>query len=422
MKRPEVSGTKILEALLANIRPIAVLEGSSRSSKTYSILQYLILQALQRPGLVVRSFRDDQTTCRKTVAADFQKIVLDQFPWLWLQGSWNKTDALFTYPNGSVHSFEGCDPAKLHGMAQDIAHLNEVMEIGYESWAQIAARTRGLKILDYNPSATRHWVFDTVLTRTGEVFYHHSTFRDNPFLTSVQVAEILAWEPTPENIARGTANRWQWDVYGLGKRGRREGTIITNWEITDAFPERWVCSRWGFGLDFGFSADPSALIECAIFQDALYLSEWVYETGLVSNISQSNPSLPSLELRFRETELDKNAKVYADSARPDLIAGLSASGYNVIPTVKNKDSILDGLQRLQGIKIFVHRASQNIQRELENYTWRKERSTGKQLDEPIDEWNHALDAVRYWALAELEPKGSGPAGRQLEADSDYRYT
>jgi phage terminase large subunit len=419
--KSEVSGTPILDALLYNERPIAVLEGSSRSSKTYSIMQYLILQALQRPGLVVRSFRHDQTTCRKTVAADFQKILIDQFPWLWMQGSYNKTEALFTYPNGSVHSFEGCDPAKLHGLAQDIAHLNEVMEIGYDSWAQIAARTRGLKILDYNPSMTRHWVFDAVLKREGEVFYHHSTYKDNPFLSAPQVAEIESWEPTPANVARGTANKWQWEVYGQGKRGRREGTILANWEPCENFPERWACTRWGFGLDFGFSADPSALIECAIFQNALYLSEWVYETGLVSNISQSNPALPSLELRFQQNELDKNARIYADSARPDLIAGLSASGYNVIPTVKNKDSILDGLQRLQGIKLFVHRASQNIQRELENYTWKKDRA-GRQLDEPVDDWNHAIDAVRYWALAELEPKGHRPGGRQVEADSDYKYT
>lgn len=421
MAKTEICGTPILDALLANERPIAVLEGSSRSSKTYSILQYLILQALQRPGLVVRSFRHDQVTCRKTVAADFQRILVEQFPWLWKAGSWNKTEAVFSYPNGSVHSFEGCEPAKLHGMSQDVAHLNEVMEIGWDSWAQIGPRTRWLKVLDYNPSMTHHWVFDTVLSRTGEVFYHHSTFRDNPFLTAPQVAEIMAWEPTPENVARGTANKWQWEVYGLGKRGRREGTIYPNWEITDNFPERWVCQRWGFGLDFGFSADPSALIECAIFQGGLYLSEWVYEKGLVSNISQSNPALPSLELRFQENELDKNARIYADSARPDLIANLAAAGYNVIPTVKNKDSILDGIQRLQGVKIFVHRASQSIQRELENYVWAKDRA-GRQLDEPIDDWNHALDAVRYWALAELDPSGSRPAHRQLEADSDYRYT
>ena len=353
----------------------------------------------------MRSFRADQTVCRKTLVPDFQWVMATQFSELpFHRGTWNKQESCYTFSNGSKYFFDGCDAAKLHGMRQDIAHLNEVMEIGYSSWNQIAARTTGLKIFDYNPSLTHHWLFDTILTRPETEFaYIHSTFKDNRFLSGEQVAEISAWEPTKLNTQQGTANKWLWDVYGLGKRGRREGAIYTRWEITRDWPDRYACNRWGYGLDFGYSIDPTALIECCLFQGSLYIRERIYETKLVATVSESNPNIPCIETRYKELEIDRHAKQYADSARPDSIAELSGVGYNVIPVHKNPGSINSGINRVQRFRIFVHIDSQNLQRELENYTWQRDRKTEQILDKPIDEFNHGLDAVRYWGMEELEP-------------------
>ena len=397
-----ITGTKNLRALFDNKKPIIILEGSTRSTKTYSIIQYIITQCLQSK-ITARSFRSDQTVCRKTLVPDFLAILAESFPELSLKG-WNKTEACYTFNNGSQYSFEGCDAAKLHGMKQDIAHLNEVMEIEFASWNQIKVRTTGLKIFDYNPSLTHHWLFATVMKRDKETFnYVHSTYKDNPFLEKSQVAEIEAWEPTRENVRHGTDDKWLWEVYGLGKRGRRKGTIYTRWDITDTWPERMACNRWGYGLDFGFSIDPTALIECCLFQDELYIRERIYETGLVATISESNPNFPSIENRYKELDIDKTAKQIADRARPDSIAELAGIGYNVMPYHQSINAINPGIQRLQRFRMKVHIGSHNLQNELENYTWKIDKLTEEVKDIPIDKFNHGLDAVRYWGMENLEP-------------------
>jgi len=398
----EITGTKNLRALFDNKKPIIILEGSTRSTKTYSIIQFIITFCLQNK-IVARSFRSDQTVCRKTLVPDFLAILSESFPELSLSG-WNKTEACYTFPNGSQYSFEGCDPAKLHGMKQDIAHLNEVMEISYKSWNQIKVRTSGLKAIDYNPSLTQHWLFATVMKRDKSKFaYLHSTYKDNPFLALDQVAEIESWEPTKINEDEGTADAWLWDVYGLGKRGRRKGAIYTRWEITDQWPERMACNRWGYGLDFGFSIDPTALIECCLFQDELYVRERVYETGLVATISESNPNFPSIEKRMVDLRVDKTAKIYADRSKPDSIAELAGVGYNVLPYHQSVNAINPGIQRLQRFRIKVHIGSQNLQNEFENYTWVIDPKTDEVTDVPIDKFNHGLDSVRYWGMENLEP-------------------
>jgi phage terminase large subunit len=399
----KIDGSKNLKVLLDNKKPIVVLEGSSRSTKTFSIIQYFILACLENKKHIHRSFRAEQTVCRKTLIPDFMEIMATSFPELSMK-SWNKQEACYTFPNGSQFLFDGCDTGKLHGMRQDSAHLNEVMEFPYSAWTQIAARTTGLKVFDFNPSLTHHFVFSTILTRDEKEFtYNHSTYKDNKHLSSEQVGEIEGWEPNAVNDRAGTSDQWLWDVYGLGKRGRRQGAIYKRWQITEKWPDRWACQRWGYGLDFGFSVDPTALIECCLFQDNVYLRQRIYQTGLVATRSESNPRIPCIQNHYEELDIDKNAKQYADSARPDSIAELAGVGWNVIPTHKGRDSVNSGIQRLQRFNLQVHISSQDLQIELENYSWMMDRATEEIKDVPEDKFNHGLDAARYWAMEELEP-------------------
>ena len=136
----------------------------------------------------------------------------------------------------------------------------------------------------------------------------------------------------------------------------------------------------------------------------------MYETGLVAQVSQTQPGLPSLELRFREARLDTRAHIWADAARPDLIRSLAVAGYNVAAARKEKDSVLHGIDLLRSRNLRVARCSQNLQRELEQYVWKRDRATGQWQDEPEDAWNHGVDAIRYWALEELCPRREAPAG------------
>ncbi len=420
---PEIKATTLLDELINHDWEIAVLEGSSRSSKTFSIVQYLVLECLQKPGTLVRGFRNDGTTCGKTIVQDFILVMRSQFK-IFNSDLWNKQEKTYRFPNGSVFTFDGTmDIAKLHGLRQDIAWLNEVMEITSDAWMQIEMRTTRKVLMDYNPSITSHWVFNSILTRDAGVFYNHSTYRDNPFLSDRQISAIQGLEPTPANVKRGTANEWAWRVYGLGERAGREGRIYTNYRQTDHWPDPGLCIRHGYGLDFGFSKDPTALVECALYNDELYLRAVVYATGLLTTRPVSRPSTPSLEGSMESEGVSKNDLILADNARPDSIAELQAAAWNVAPCTKGKDSILNGIQLLQGFTLVVHRQSVKIIEELENYTWKKHNATGQWLDEPIDEYNHALDAARYWATsnlhaAQIRPPSARIANLPTHAQSD----
>lgn len=388
----------------ANFKQIVCLEGSMRSTKTWGWIEYCINLGAQQPELIMTAFRADAATHENAAIRDFKRLIIqDDYVNLWKTGKWNATAKRFTFPNGSILEFAGTnDPAKLHGPERDIAILNEAMEISYDAYRQIAGRTRLLTILDWNPSFNHHWVFDKIMTRDDHL-YVHSTYKDNPFLSAKQIDEIERTDPSKlENVRQGTADKWFWEVYGLGKRGRREGCILEMWDVTDFWPERHLCQRWGYGLDYGFSQDPTALVECALYQDDLYLREHIYETGLIAQSNPLEPQIPSIEGKMRELGIDQNIRIHAENARPEINRALQLSGYKVVPTIKTRDSIIAGIDRMKSQPIKIFRSSQNLQMEAESYSWAKN-SKGQWLDVPEDRNNHGIDGARYWALAELQP-------------------
>lgn len=377
-----------------------VLEGSSGSAKTYSILHYLIEKALGKKRRIVAG-RHDSTTCDDSIIADFQAIMQDHFN-IWSDARWNGTNKRYLFPNGSTFKFKGTNkPSKLHGPRQDIFWGNEVIEMTYDAHRQIAIRTSEEIIYDFNPSLNSHWVFDKIGGR-DDCKWLHSTFRDNPFLPEADRIEILSFDPdNPDNVRQGTADKWAWEVYGLGKRGRREGVIFDIApEIIDYWPEPHLCDKWGYGQDFGFSADPAAFIECCIFQGKLHLREIFYEPGLITIKSHAQPNIPSIQGRYEDMGISRQAKIKADGSRPEQIAELVAEGYNVSATPKGPGSIIAGIDLMKRFPIYVHRTSNNLQMEFQQYAWKKH-ANGVQLNEPEDAWNHGIDAARYWAMDEL---------------------
>lgn len=401
---PDIPVTKNYKRLKKNDAAgkfFKVLEGSSGSGKTISIIQYLVEKALMQKRRIT-AFRNDQATCRDSIIADFKFVMIEQFG-VWNPMAWNASNFDYTFPNGSVFQFRGAsDPGKLHGPRREIAWLNEVMEISYGAFTQIAQRTNEEMIMDFNPSFNYHWVFEKVMKRDNCV-HTHSTFRDNPMLPENDRKQILSYEPTPENKAAGTADQFNWDVYGLGRRGRREGAIFEIWDITDDWPDKMLCQRWGYGLDYGFSLDPSALVECALFQDTIYLREHFYEKKLVAQENPLDPTIDSIETHLRACKVPEDARIHADNARPEFNYALRKSGFKVVETKKSPTSVLTSIDRLRSYPLKVHRDSQNLQREIEAYCW-DTNVAGEYLAKPVDRDNHLVDGARYWALAELEPR------------------
>lgn len=412
-----------------------MLEGSSRSGKTWAILFFLISLALDpsavnRKRLVIRCFRHNATTNAKTIVADFLHIMQNEISYeesgkfyslFNSVGKWNKSTKTYAFFNGSTISFEGADdPQKLQGAKQDIAWFNEAMEIIPDSMAQISMRTTLLKIADWNPSLTSHWAFQIIERNIG-VRYCHSTYKDNfdrktgkSNIEPAIVSEIEALDPSkPENIRAGTADPYKWDVYGLGKRGAREGQVFPriHWDVIDDkdFPPQAVCQRYGYGGDFGFSQDPTAFIDCRFHNDALYVKQLVYEQNLFIGKNSQDPLIPSLELRLEELERDPKfsfnrlSKQVWDCSDPRSIEVLRALGYNAHPCVKGADSVLYGINLMKQYRIFICRSSQKVQIEFENYCWKK-RPDGTFSDIPEDANNHAIDAIRYWVMDALKPR------------------
>ena len=398
-----------------------ILEGSSRSGKTWSIIQFLVMlcikpSLLSRDSIVVRCYRNDATTTQGTVVDDFIEIMTkifgghdDNGKWISLMdsaGKWNSTLKKYSFINGSSLQFLGANDAqKLQGKKATISWLNEAMEITDAARRQIDARTELFSICDFNPSETSHWIFSSVMKNPIWHLYCHSTYKDNrENLSPQQIYAIESTQPTPENIKNGTANARFWDVYGLGKRGQREGQIFPriHWDLIDDadFPQINVCQRFGYGMDFGFSQDPSVCVECALSRDNIYVREIFYETSLLIGKNSEDPSIPSIQGRLEDANISKLTPIFCDCAYPQEIAFLRACGYNAQPCRKGAGSINAGLNLLKQFRIYIVRSSQNIQTEFENYAY-KQKPDGSFTDIPEDRYNHAIDAIRYWGERNL---------------------
>lgn len=418
------------------------LEGSSRSGKTWAILQWIVFACLEpktfipnyeRDSLEVRCMRHDATTSRATIWHDLQKIIeslgLKEGP----DGlRLNRRDMEIAFPNGSKIMFGGAsDPGKLHGLGSDIVFFNEAMMISRAAVDQMEMRTRIGFIFDWNPSLNEHWIFkqgfdktcdygpDEKMAGSPKVFYAHSTYLDNTEnLTVGQIASIEQFEMTPGNIERGTANQHMWDIYGLGKRGFLEGRIITPERVSfvedDEFPtsKQWECH--GYGLDWGFSEDPTALIECAIFNKKLYVRELVYKKKLMP---MPDPTLPEDETVLgwlKALGIKSHDVIVADSARTDLNAGLRRAGFCVVDAYKPYGgSIEPGIALMNQRRWCVTDSSYNVKFELENWCWATDRY-GNQLNTAGKKHNHAMDAIRYWLQTFVDTSNTVKIERDTE--------
>ena len=360
-----------------------VCEGGSRSSKTWSICQALLaLGHEQKTRIVIARLR--RTWIKPTVLDTFVKVCksLD----LWDEEKFNKTELIYTL-NGSTYEFYGLDDSqKLHGIEAGYFWINEATESSKDDFDQLEQRCTGKWLLDYNPSTDEHWIYDSVLRRE-DVKYIHSTQLDNPYLPEHIRAKIMSYEPTAHNLQQGTADDFKWKVYGLGVRSRREGAIYTWWSESDQWPTggKWTC----YGLDWGFTHDPTALIEVIYNGGKLWVKELIYETGL------TNTDIAA------KCGLQRHDEIIADSAEPKSIEDIRRAGFRIRGVKKGTDSVRSGIDKLKSIEIVVHKDSLNIIRELKAYSWKRDHRTNQAINVPEDDNNHALDALRYVAMEKL---------------------
>ena len=362
--------------------------GGTRSGKTYSTLQLLhtLIPKADKAGDVTSVVSETLPHLKRGAVRDFEKIVGHP---LAMDAAWNATDLTYTYPNGAKLEFFSADnPGKVQGPARKRLFANECNHIGWETFVQLDVRTTKTVFLDYNPCES-FWAIENVETRPNCITIV-TTYRDNlAFLTPAQVQAIEA----------NKDNKQWWEVYGEGKIGRLEGTIY-DFDLVDAMPEGLTEV---YGLDFGFTNDPTALVRIAADtgRREAWVRQVIYDTRLLNRDIIARMDAAGVSKR--------GVEIFADCAEPKSIEDIYQAGYNIKPCDKDapvrSDKLRFQLQLMQGWRLHFTKDSLDLIKEGRNYIWARDKN-GAALNYPIDDYNHAIDALRYGLWTKF---GSGAA-------------
>lgn len=366
-------------------------QGSSRSSKTYNTLIWLIVYLLQHPKTRAAIVRKSMPTIKGSVYHDFEEIMKDKMG-LWADTCMNKTEMVYRFPNGSELEFFGCDnEQKMRGRKRDVLYCNEANELAFIEWQQLKMRTTRFAIVDYNPSySDDHWL--CTLNADPRTYHFITTYKDNPFLEQAVIDEIESLKDK---------NPALWQIYGLGLQAVVEGLIFKNVDVVDNIP-RGAMEWHRKGVDYGFTNDSTAIVDVYIHGRDMYIDEVCYRTQMLTGDI----------IRELKDPTDPNVKIIAESADPRMNTEIRRAGLNLHEVRKYKGSIEAGITKMLEYNIHVTRRSVNVLKEFHNYTYQQTRD-GRWLNTPIDAFNHAIDACRYVILEEV--LGGPPKKLDLDA-------
>ena len=385
--------TAIFERNYDSTAKIVVNRGGTRSSKTYSINQICALWLItgkygeneylsEGTWTSVRKYR---TNLDGTIIRDFEEILKSNNWYDIVQH--NKTKKTYKFRNRLGEFIGADDQQKLRGAKRNILYCNEANELEYkQEFFQLLMRTENKIFVDFNPDDEQVWINQELEIKrskeVGDVDVIVSNYKDNIYLPKSLIKEIEYLQQTDKEF---------WKIYGLGEYGNISGIVFENVNYVDTMPD---CKLVAYGLDFGYSLDPSACVAVYRKDDELYLKEILYEKGL-TNQDLANKLKPIVERN----------EVICDSAEPKSIEELFRMNINAKGAVKGKDSILNGIDILKRFKINVVNSS-NLKKEFRSYKWAVDKY-GNSLQKPVDKFNHLLDALRYVALIHLKKHNRG---------------
>lgn len=381
-KELTIQASRIFEENYNAVERFIVNIGGTRSSKTTSILQTLIVKALSaEEPMTISVVRKSFPSLKITAYRDFINM-LKQME-LYDENNHSKQDNTYLLNNTLFEFFSIDNEQKKRGSKRDILFINEAQELEYDSFFQLNIRTTKQVYIDFNPSEI-FW-YNEKLENRDDVKVIHSTYKDNPFLPANQVAEIERLKETDDIY---------WQIYGLGEfAGNRK--LIYQYNVCETIPIE-AAKMIALGLDWGYSNDETALVEVWKNDNQLYINELIYEKGL------TNSDLATL---MKHIGVDKYIDIYCDSAEPKSIEELRRFGFNAKAVIKGPDSVMNGIDILRRHRINVTKDSTNVIREMSRYKWMEK--DGVLLNKPIDMWNHSLDAIRYVALMKLSETKRG---------------
>lgn len=373
----ETSATNKIKRLNKRLRCVC---GGTSASKTISILLYLIARAqTDKKATTTSVVSESFPHLRKGAIRDFLDIMKSHN--YYKDSRWSKTDYTYEFETGSKIEFFSVDqPGKVRGPRRDRLFINEANNIPYEAFDQLEVRTKEFIFLDWNPT-NEFWFYQDILNKREDVDFITLTYKDNEALSE----EIV------KSIEQRKGNKNWWAVYGMGQLGEVEGKIYKDWQIIDEIPHEARLER--YGLDFGYSNDPTSIVAIYKYNDGFILDEITYQKGL------SNKQIADIL-----NNKDK-AQVIADSAEPKSIDEIYSYGINIHPAIKGPGSVEQGIQYVQAQRISVTKRSVNIIKEYRNYLWDTDKD-GKIINEPEHTWSHSMDAIRY-GFSQYEPEFRG---------------
>ena len=362
-----------------------VIQGGMSSSKTFSIMILLVSYAESYPNSLITVAGMTYNHLATGTMRDFKKIM--QGTGRWEDSAFNKSAKIYTFPNGSQIEFLSCDNMTSRGPRRDVLFVNEANGTDYETFDQLAGRTRDFVIIDYNPSA-KFWAHEELVEKQKDrTSFIILTYNENEAL-SVQERENIESRKPKEGEE---PSNW-WVVYGLGQIGSLEGNVYSGWELVGDSDILATAKLVRYGLDFGFSNDETAMVAIYELEDGrMGVKEILYKKGMLG--SEYAKTLMS-------QNIDPSVLIVADSARPEIIAEIKQAGFRIVGADKNPGSVKRGIDRVSQRQIVY--VGKNLEREYLSYQWRKKRS-GEVLDEPQDGNDHLLDAMRY-AIDDLSKK------------------
>lgn len=357
--------------------PVICNEGGSRSGKTYSVIQLLIIiAAIKEPGIRISMVSHSLPHVKRGAYRDF-KSIMETFH-LWKDAEFSFSDFVYHFPNGSYIELFGLeDEGKARGPGRDILFVNEANLISKQLFDQLAMRTTGQIFLDWNPSDFNSWVYELADNPKNKRI--HSTYKNNlSNLSDNQISLIESY--------KDLADDFMWKVFGLGERGAAKELIYTSWKIVAELPNK---GEIFYGLDFGYTA-PTAMVKVEYYEGQLYVEEIIYQTKL---------TVGDIVDKLKAVNLINSVVIYCDAAEPKSIEELYRAGYNAKPAEKD---VWGGIMKVKSYNLNVTNNSHNLKRELQSYKWMIDKNGNMVSDEkPVKENDHLLDAMRYAVFTRL---------------------
>jgi phage terminase large subunit len=359
---------------------LLMFQGSARSGKTYNILTWLVVYALTNPNKTISIVRKTLPALKASALKDLKEILMTLD--LYEGDRWHKQDGYYEFKNASlIEWFSTDEEQKLRGRKRDLLFINEANEITKDEYTQLALRTNQNIIMDYNPSDLYSYIYELQETE-DDFFFHKSTYKENPFLPLEVIKEIEGLKNKDKNL---------WRVFGLGERGVSTNSVFNHHKVVG--DDGWE-TQGGYlirGLDAGYN-DPTAIVEVRIIDDRLYIKELLYARGLTA---------VDLAYKIEQLGIPRTDEIFCDSSRPEIIEDLKRRKINAKPVIKK--TILHGIDLIKRHQVFIHKDSQNIIDEFQNYRWKTDKD-GRILDVPEDKNNHGIDSIRYAMEMYEKPK------------------